>query len=435
MRYKPTMKFVEVPSPKPSRTVPREGPPPEGEIVTIDTSGGSALPQRRSGEALDPRVSFLLVLEELLSKETACDERAVTKAIEARSVASLKALGADLRCYERFVAEEGGVGLPATPERLSRWIDDLEDRGQKPATITRKIASLAAVHKIMGEPSVSSAPLVKDSLSGMRRRKGTAQRQAGGLRLGDPIGKAAVRGFSIKALLDACDGDPTGLRDAALLSLGYDAGLRVSELMATRAEHLSLEEDSCGQLELPRSKTDQEGQGAFAFVSPDTMRRISAWCEVAAIKSGPLFRRIMVRRTKAIAPRRMLRHSDLAPNQAVDPDRMKARPGRQAGTTFTVGEHALTRAAIAAIIKKRARLALDYGTVNLGSANEEEAVAALSTHSLRVGLTQDLFANGEDAESIAQALRWSSPSTAIRYGRKLAPQSNAAARLLAKRRS
>ena len=131
----------------------------------------------------------------------------------------------------------------------------------------------------------------------------------------------------------------------------------------------------------------------------------------------------------------MLRHSDLAPNQAVDPDRMKARPGRQAGTTFTVGERALTRAAIAAIIEKRARLALDYGTVNLGSANEEEAVAALSTHSLRVGLTQDLFANGEDAGSIAQALRWSSPSTAIRYGRKLAPQSNAAARLLAKRRS
>ncbi|MEM7687515.1 MAG: tyrosine-type recombinase/integrase [Pseudomonadota bacterium] len=344
-------------------------------------------------------------------------------------------MGADLRCYGRFVAQEGGIGLPATPERLSRWIDDLEDRGQRPATVTRKIASLAAVHKITGEPSVSSAPLVKDSLSGMRRREGTAQRRAGGLRLGDPIGPAAVKGFSIKTLLDACDSDPAGLRDAALLSLGYDAGLRVSELMAVRAEHLSLEEDGCGQLELPRSKTDQEGQGAYAFVSPDTMRRIEAWCEVASIKSGPLFRRIVVRRTKAIAPRRALRHSDLAPNQAVDPDRMKARSGRQASTTFTIGKNALTRAAIAMIIKKRARLALDYGTVDLCGENEEKAIAALSTHSLRVGLTQDLFANGEDAGSIAQALRWSSPNTAIRYGRKLAPQSNAAARLLAKRRS
>jgi len=429
-----SMKFVEVPAPKPSRTVPLDGPLPKGEIVTIDTFGENALPQRRAGSARDPRLGFLSILKDLLPSDTVLDERAVTKAIEARSVASLKALGADLRCYARFVAEDGGIGLPATPQRLSGWVDSLEEAGQKPATITRKIASLAAVHKIIGEPSVSSAPLVKDTLSGMRRRKGTAQRQAGGLRLGDPIGSAAVKGFSVKALLDACDGDPAGLRDAALLSLGYDAGLRVSELMAVRAEHLSLEEDGCGQLQLPRSKTDQEGQGAYAFVSPDTMRRIDAWREIANIKSGPLFKRVVVRRTKAIAPRRQLRHCDLAPNQAVDGEKMKARPGRQATTTFAIGEQALTRAAIASIIKKRARLALDYGTVDLASASEGEAVAALSTHSLRVGLTQDLFANGEDAGSIAQALRWSSPTTAIRYGRKLAPQSNAAARLLAKRR-
>ena len=51
-----------------------------------------------------------------------------------------------------------------------------------------------------------------------------------------------------------------------------------------------------------------------------------------------------------------------------------------------------------------------------------------------VGLTQDLFASGEDAGPIAQALRWSSVGTALRYGRRLAPASNAAARMLAGRR-
>ena len=59
-----------------------------------------------------------------------------------------------------------------------------------------------------------------------------------------------------------------------------------------------------------------------------------------------------------------------------------------------------------------------------------EAIDALSTHSLRVGLTQDLFASGEDAGPIAQALRWTSTATALRYGRKLAPSANAAARML-----
>lgn len=35
---------------------------------------------------------------------------------------------------------------------------------------------------------------------------------------------------------------------------------------------------------------------------------------------------------------------------------------------------------------------------------------------LRDGLTQDLFATGEDGVGIARALRWSSPTTALRYG-------------------
>ena len=106
------MKFVEVPAPTPSRTVPLEGPLPKGEIVTIDVFGENALPQRRAGSARDPRLGFLSILKDLLPSDTVLDERAVTKAIEARSVASLKALGADLRCYARFVAEDGGIGLP-----------------------------------------------------------------------------------------------------------------------------------------------------------------------------------------------------------------------------------------------------------------------------------------------------------------------------------
>ena len=48
---------------------------------------------------------------------------------------------------------------------------------------------------------------------------------------------------------------------------------------------------------------------------------------------------------------------------------------------------------------------------------------------LRAGLTQDLFAAGEDAGPVAQALRWRSTATALRYARKLAPSSNGAARV------
>ena len=90
----------------------------------------------------------------------------------------------------------------------------------------------------------------------------------------------------------------------------------------------------------------------------------------------------------------------------------------------------LTPTAVRLIIKRAARRAVDEHLVKLSGKELDAAIRALSTHSLRAGLTQDLFASGEDAGPIAQALWWTSTSTALRYGRKLAPSSNAAARTL-----
>lgn len=103
-----------------------------------------------------------------------------------------------------------------------------------------------------------------------------------------------------------------------------------------------------------------------------------------------------------------------------------------ATSTYTIGEDGLTPAAVRLIIKRAARRAADEHLVMLAGPELDAAIEALSTHSLRVGLTQDLFASGEDAGPIAQALRWTSTSTALRYGRKLAPASNATARMLRK---
>lgn len=66
---------------------------------------------------------------------------------------------------------------------------------------------------------------------------------------------------------------------------------------------------------------------------------------------------------------------------------------------------------------------------------EGNTVRAISAHSFRVGLTQDLFAAGEDGAGIALALRWPSPTTALRYSRELAVGNNAAARVLGRMRA
>jgi integrase len=405
----------------------------EGEIVVLQPIG-SSLPKRGAGgsaEAVDVRL-LRTVAAALPTEFVAVSQLGVETALEAMADASKLAMAADLDCYLTWCETEKRSALPADPENLVRYLRHLEEVGKKPATLARRMASLASAHRLVGMGDKTGLPtdhpMVRNALRANRRRKGTVQRQAAPLRFGGPLGD--VGGFTISALLSACGTDPQGLRDAALLSVGYDAGLRVSELTIATVEHLEPQADGSGLLEIPRSKTDQEGQGSWAWLSAETMRRVQAWLVYSGIEAGPLFRRVGIDRRRArpeIAPQP---YHLIPGNTRHWRDRLQGTPAVQAQVTYTIGETPLTRQGVCWIYRRIALAAADAGLVNLSGAKLFDAIAALSSHSLRVGLTQDLFAAGEDGAGIALTLRWSSPATALRYGRKLAVKSNAASRVL-----
>src|SRR3546814_4199613 len=72
---------------------------------------------------------------------------------------------------------------------------------------------------------------------------------------------------SLIGLLASLPNDAAGLRDRAMISTGYDAGLRRSELVRIDLKHIERLPTGEAALFVPRSKTDQEGEGARAWLS------------------------------------------------------------------------------------------------------------------------------------------------------------------------
>ena len=147
----------------------------------------------------------------------------------------------------------------------------------------------------------------RDPLSAPRRRLPGAHRRR--LRLGDacrhparrrpegPTPAQEGRGdrHILRRLLAPIAEDLRGLRDRALLLVGFAGALRRSELAAIRVEQLE-KTDRGIRLTLPRSKGAQEDAVTVPLPYGDTelcpVHALEAWLQAAGLTAGPVFRRI-----------------------------------------------------------------------------------------------------------------------------------------------
>ena len=292
--------------------------------------------------------------------------QAVAYIENAKTANTLRAYSADWQDFAAFCVETGADSLPASPETIANYLAVRADF-LKPATLTRRLTAIRATHAEQGfsTRNPASAPIVRLTLAGIKRTKGTRQ-----------TAKAPLLSSDLERLMTAnVFHGLTGLRDRALLLLGFAAALRRSELAAVRAEHLTFTHDGVVLL-LPRSKGDQTGRGAeLAIPYAKTpalcpVRALQAWMSAAHIQQGAVF-------------------------QAID------QKGGLSGT-------AINPRTVAEIVK-RYTARLGYNT------------AIYSGHSLRRGFATDAAAHGIEFPAIMHQTRHKSEHQAMRYveaGRK-----------------
>lgn len=361
----------------------------------------------------------------------------------AASPNSLRAFRCDVLAFDLWCRSVGRIALPADPSDVRDYLlyraapsaAQNAAHGAAPASLARYRASIARLHRLCGLPDPCQDELVKLTLQALRREKGVAQQQARPLRyrgsVKDPL-TDRPRGLNLRSTLEVLGDGLTDMRDKAMLSLAYDTGLRASEIVAVAVEDLCEAIDPDARLlRIARTKGDQEGEGATAYLSPRTAQLVNAWLKAACISAGPVFRRVIVRRYAQKPARKPANLRSLAWNARWTPDRFVGHDQVAGRVECDVGEHALHAGSVTPVVRAALKRAYDGGAFpDLDAETFARQLREVSAHSTRVGVNQDYFAAGEDLAGIMDALRWKSARMPLLYNRNLAAEQGAAGRLL-----
>lgn len=184
------------------------------------------------------------------------------------------------RCDLNQFLSWGGT-IPASAELVATYLAAHAEQ-HAIATLARRLVSIGKAHTAQGLPSPTDSELVRATLRGIRHTHGSAQRQVA------PAVKEDIL-HMVAGLVGM-----KGIRDRALLLIGFAGAFRRSELVSLTVA--DIEHAKQGLIvTLPRSKTDQEGRGRkvaipYARGAVCPVLALQQWLEVAQITEGPIFR-------------------------------------------------------------------------------------------------------------------------------------------------
>jgi site-specific recombinase XerD len=187
----------------------------------------------------------------------------------------------------RFVAwctKMGLAAMPAASSTIALYMRHLADEGCRVGTIEHALAAISTSMVRSGLASPWKNVQVADMRGALRRELGVR-----------PKKKIAADDDVLKKLLAVMPPTRLGLRDRALLTLGWSGAFRRSELVALDARDVTLGVKGAEVL-VRRSKTDQEGSGEPVPIFFSNMaehcpiRALAAWLDASGITEGAIFR-------------------------------------------------------------------------------------------------------------------------------------------------
>lgn len=200
--------------------------------------------------------------------------------------ATWRAYRAHWETFAAFCADAGVPALPARPATVCAFLV-AQAESHRPATLSAKVAAIAFQHRAANLPNPCDALEVREMMRGIRRTLGTT-----------PHRKRAATLDMVRRMVEACGDDLRGRLYRAVVLVGFFGAFRRSELAALRVEDVTFT-DYGARILIPRSKTDQEGQGRYKQLerleTETEICPVSAlrdWLSAAGITSGYVFRAI-----------------------------------------------------------------------------------------------------------------------------------------------
>lgn len=241
--------------------------------------------KRRQPTPKSASLAIVATPAQQLAKRAELVDAAHSFADRARADRTKAAYASEWRTFETWCAEHLLCALPCSPVTLVLFLTSRAQSGIRPSSLSVSLAAIGARHAEAGEIAPTTKhPHVAKVWRGIRRSLGTAPDRAAPVPIDD-----------LRAMSEALDEETLiGLRDRALLVVGFAGAFRRSELVALNVADLRFARDGL-HIHVRHSKTDQEGAGAEvglpygAVESTCPVRTLRAWLDAIGILEGAVF--------------------------------------------------------------------------------------------------------------------------------------------------